>query len=186
MGRRRILSLEDSNGTKSLIILFLKSQLLITFKIFTLIMSLRPFTTNVSFPMMFDNAGETLSRYPNENEIKQALFSMNRAKAHGPDGYIALFYQNQWSNVKDSLISFITNCFNNLALIDTVNGVLISFIPEATISENITQFRPIRLCNVNYKILTKIPVQRIQPFMSNLIGQEQAIFAMGGKSRIIL
>lgn len=104
---------------------------------------------------------------------------MNGVKAPGPNGFIALFYRNQWFNIKDSLHSFVTNCFNGSLPIAAVNGTLISLIPNVPHSETITQFRPINLCNVNYKILTKILVQRIQPFVSKLIGEEQASFVPG-------
>lgn len=43
----------------------------------------------------------------------------------------------------------------------------------------ITQFRPIGLCNVVYKILSKIIVSRIQPLLPNLVGTEQASFVPG-------
>lgn len=38
------------------------------------------------------------------------------------------------------------------------------------------QFRPIRLCNVNYKVLTKIIVQQIQPLLPKIVREEQSSF----------
>jgi len=41
------------------------------------------------------------------------------------------------------------------------------------------QFRPIRLCNVSYKILTKALVQRIRPLLDSLINPMQGAFIPG-------
>lgn len=38
------------------------------------------------------------------------------------------------------------------------------------------QFRPIGLCNVNYKILSKILVNRIKPYLNKLVGKEHVSF----------
>lgn len=37
-------------------------------------------------------------------------------------------------------------------------------------------FRPIGLCNTQYKIITKIIANRIKPFLQSLIGETQASF----------
>lgn len=106
---------------------------------------------------------------------------MDRVKASGPDGYIALFffYQNQWSNVKDSLLRFISNCFNGSLPVQVVNGTLLSLILKVANPVNITQYHPIGLCYVNYNILTKVIVQRMQAYMLDLIGEEQSSFVLG-------
>lgn len=156
MGRHQILALLDSNGTMIFNLSLLKLLTTNFFKaLYTKDMDLESLTN------VFKNETNFLSRYPDENELKQFLFSMNGIKAHIPNGYIALFYQNQWSNIKDSLLSFIINFFNDPLLMAIVNGTLISLIPKVPSLKNVTQFRPIILCNVNCKILSKILVQRI-------------------------
>lgn len=119
------------------------------------------FVTNSYFPSVFGEGATILTLTPTETKIWQALFSMNGLKAPGPDGFSALFYQNQWSTVKGSLISFFSRHFTKESSINVVNEALISLIPKTPYPENITQFRPTSLCNVNYKIFTKILVQRI-------------------------
>ncbi|KAK3230980.1 hypothetical protein Dsin_002861 [Dipteronia sinensis] len=44
---------------------------------------------------------------------------------------------------------------------------------------NMTQFRPISLCNTTYKILSKIIVQRIIPLLPNLVSPSQVAFVPG-------
>ena len=42
-----------------------------------------------------------------------------------------------------------------------------------------SQFRPISLCNVTYKIISKILVNRLKPLMDNLITPFQNAFIQG-------
>ena len=42
--------------------------------------------------------------------------------------------------------------------------------------ENITQFRPISLCNTLYKLLSRILVQRLKPYIAEIINPCQAGF----------
>lgn len=120
-------------------------------------------------------------KIPIEDDVKKALFSISGVKSPSSDGYIALFYQNQWPNIKDSLLLFISNCFDGSLLVEAVNNTLLSLILKVANPANITQFRPIGLCNVNYKILTKIIVHRIQAYILDLIGEEQLSFVPGRK-----
>lgn len=62
---------------------------------------------------------------------------------------------------------------------ESVNQTNISLIPKVTTPDYISQFKPIGLCNVNYKILTKLLVQRIQPFMNKIVRPEQSSFVLG-------
>lgn len=57
-----------------------------------------------------------------------------------------------------------------------MNQTHITLIPKIKNPEYITQFRAIWLCNVNYKVFSKILVQRIKPFMPSLVGEEQSSF----------
>lgn len=43
--------------------------------------------------------------------------------------------------------------------------------------EVVSQFRPINLCTVPCKILTKVTVNRLKPIMSKIIGPNQTSFA---------
>lgn len=57
-----------------------------------------------------------------------------------------------------------------------VNRTMISLISKVSSPERISQFRPIGLCNVCYKIMSKIIVHRIRLLLEDLIGEEQASF----------
>lgn len=53
-------------------------------------------------------------------------------------------------------------------------------IPKVKSPEHISQFRPIGLCTVLYKILTKTIVNRLCPLMEKVTRQNQSSFIPGG------
>lgn len=60
-----------------------------------------------------------------------------------------------------------------------MNENLISLIPKMDSSETMSQFRPIALCNVVVKLITKITANQIKPLMLKLVGEEQASYVPG-------
>lgn len=61
----------------------------------------------------------------------------------------------------------------------TISQTLICLIPKVEVPNVISQFRPISLCNVLYKILTKVLVNRLRPLLSAYIGPYQSAFLPG-------
>ncbi|MCI54590.1 retrotransposon protein putative unclassified, partial [Trifolium medium] len=55
--------------------------------------------TDISFPRLSDDEVQQISVEIDEEEIKQAVFSMSPWKASGPDGFPAGFYQKSWNVV---------------------------------------------------------------------------------------
>ena len=77
------------------------------------------------------------------------------------------------------MCSFIKNYFKEESFPSEFNNCFITLIPKVDNPETIKQFRPITLCNVSYKILTKVLVNRIRPLLGKLIGPFQSSFLPG-------
>ncbi|KAL5832959.1 hypothetical protein ACOSQ3_016633 [Xanthoceras sorbifolium] len=112
-------------------------------------------------------------------EIRSALFGMFPIKAPGPDGMPALFFQKHWSILGVSVTSLCLRILNDEAQIDDLNRTLITLIPKVSQSICMSDFRPISLCNVLYKIVAKTLANRLRGVLSDVISESQSAFIPG-------
>lgn len=64
-------------------------------------------------------------------------------------------------------------------LIPGMNEAIICLIPKGDAPESLNQFRPISLCNVLLKIVSKIIANRLKPIMTKLTNRFQSSFIPG-------
>jgi len=114
-----------------------------------------------------------------EWEIKLALFAMHPEKAPGPDGMTALFYQKFWDIVKEDLTLMVNKFLFEGTMANGLNDTNICLIPKVTKPNAMTQFRPISLCNVSYKIISKVLCLRLKKVLPGLISETQSAFVAG-------
>lgn len=88
-----------------------------------------------------------------EEDVRRAVFSIGDFKAPGPDGLHAAFYKRFWSMLKDDLVKEVLEAINSRKIPEGWNSTTIVLIPKVENPTNVTQFRPISLCNVVYKII---------------------------------
>ena len=112
---------------------------------------------------------ETLSREFSAEEIKAALFQMGPTKALGPDGMNALFYQKFWHIVGNDVIAAVLDFLNFGIMLPKISYSHIVLIPKIKSLERITNYRPITLCNVIYKIISKVLADRLKLILPKLI-----------------
>ncbi|XP_048620311.1 uncharacterized protein LOC106408459 [Brassica napus] len=112
-------------------------------------------------------------------EVKLALFAMHPEKAPGPDGMTALFYQKFWDIVKEDLTLMVNKFLFEGVMASGLNDTNICLIPKVTKPNAMAQFRPISLCNVSYKIISKVLCQRLKKVLPGLISETQSSFVAG-------
>lgn len=61
----------------------------------------------------------------------------------------------------------------------SLNSTFITLIPKVDVPDSPKQFRPIGLCNVTYKIITKVIVNRLKTIFPKLISPTQASYVPG-------
>lgn len=112
-------------------------------------------------------------------ELRVALFQMKPWKAPTIVGFQAGFYQVCWEATKQALFDMVTAAFAQGNLPPDLNETLLALIPKVYSPEYVKQFRPISLCCVAYKLITKIIVNRIRPLLKYLVGPMQVSFVPG-------
>lgn len=106
---------------------------------------------------------------PDEAEILHAVRSIGASKAPGPDGITALFYQTYWSIVKHDVVATVQHFFASGYLLRSLNHTNIVLIPKKDNPTLASRYRPISLCNVLYKFISKILATRLKAFLPQLI-----------------
>lgn len=102
-------------------------------------------------------------------EIRSTIFSITPLKAPGTDGLHAIFYQSQWDIVGPSFCRFIKDIFSCGKVLEEINTTLLVLVPKNDNPTSLKMFRPISLCTVAYKTVTKIIASRLQMLLSQLI-----------------
>jgi hypothetical protein len=97
-----------------------------------------------------------------EREVKEALFQMFPTKAPGPDGFPAHFFQRHWDLCGEEVTSVVLRILKGEDNPDVINDTLIVLIPMVAGAEELGQYRPISLCNVIYKIVSKVVANRMK------------------------
>ncbi|KAL0298111.1 UNVERIFIED_CONTAM: putative ribonuclease H protein [Sesamum angustifolium] len=100
-------------------------------------------------------------------------------KAPGPDGYSSGFYKAAWPVIGEEIIKAILEFFTTGRLLKQVNTTILALIPKVRAPSTVSDFRPISCCNVLYKVITKIIVQRLRLVLDKLISPSQNAFVPG-------
>ena len=114
-----------------------------------------------------------------EKEISDALFQIGPLKAPGPDGFPARFIQRNWELLKEDVVSAVQAFFGEGVMPDGVNETAIVLIPKKNNPEELKDFRPISLCNVVFKIISKCLVNRLRPLLDDIISPMHSAFIPG-------
>lgn len=114
-----------------------------------------------------------------EEVISDALFHIGPLKAPGPDGFPAWFYQRNWDTMKKEIVAVVQQFFREGAMPAGVNETCIVMIPKVAQPESMKDFRPISLCNMLYKIVSKCLVNRLCPLLDEIISENQSAFVPG-------
>lgn len=114
-----------------------------------------------------------------KDEVRKALNSMKSLKSPCPDGFQPFLFKKFWEVVGDDVWRLVHNAFIRGWFDDRVGETLIALIPKINQPTSIKQFRPISLCNVTYKFITKVLVNRLRPFLSDIVGHLQSSFIPG-------
>ncbi|XP_060960654.1 uncharacterized protein LOC133031222 [Cannabis sativa] len=122
---------------------------------------------------------EDLLQQVTSEEVKNALFQMHLDKAPGPDGMGLGFFQKHWDIIGADIVGLVTNFFNTGELPRDLNTTNLVLIPKKKNFLSMNNLRPIALCNVLYKIVSKVLANRMRGIIDKIISTTQSAFIPG-------
>lgn len=130
-------------------------------------------------PCITEKQNELLIQPPTNEEIRIATFAIHPDKAPGPDGFSAAFFQANWEVTGPAVTREIQDVFSTGSLAMTVNHTYVRLIPKNLEAKRAEDFRPIALCNIYYKIISKLLSLRLQKVLNFIISENQSAFIPG-------
>lgn len=104
---------------------------------------------------------------PSTEEVRSVVFSFVCNKAPGPDNFPMFFFQKIWSIISKDVVN-VTIFFGFQNLLKELNGTFLVLILKIPGTSTFNEFRPINLCNLIYKIFSKVLSMRLQRFFLRL------------------
>ena len=109
-------------------------------------------------------------------EVKKAISWIASGRAPGPDGLGSEFYKKFNDELSNQLASVYNECIEKEALPECMSNATIHLLFKKGDPQNLGNWRPISLLNVDYKILAKIINDRMKTCMPDLIHMDQKGF----------
>ncbi len=106
-------------------------------------------------------------------ECWEAIRAMENNKSPGCDGFPAEFYKLYFHLFGDVFVKIINNNKGSLSFTQRV-GLITLLCKDPLHADELGNWRPISLLNVDYKIISKSMVNRLKTVAHNIIGPEQS------------
>lgn len=104
-----------------------------------------------------------------ENETKRALKGMGSWKAPGPNGYQLGFLKKTWEATGQDVHKFVQGVLNGDDVSEEDTEAILVLVPKATKPSLLKNFRPVSLCNIRIKLVTKVLANKLKLLLKELI-----------------
>ncbi|KAM2567066.1 hypothetical protein TB1_009491 [Malus domestica] len=135
-------------------------------------------TECVEAQILSENA-QRLMQTITEEEVRLSMFQIPTDKAPGPDGFTGSFYHELWDVVGRDIFAMVQAFWVSEKMLRKLNHTHLVLIPKVPSPRNMSQLRPISLCNVGYKVIAKILSNRMKNVLPHLISANQSAFIAG-------
>lgn len=114
--------------------------------------------------MIIEDMNIMLNAAYTRDEIAVALKQMDPLKAPGPNGLPPIFFQHYWGVIGDDVMEGVISCLTTGNIPAGINQTYISLIPKVKCLTRVSVFWPISLCNIIYKLVSKVLANRLKIF----------------------
>jgi hypothetical protein len=114
-----------------------------------------------------------------QEEVDQALRDTPVGKSLGPDHFTANFFHHYWDMIREEVWEIIEDSRRSRQVLPSLNATFLALIPKENKVTTLNHFRPVALCNVIYKLLTKVIAKCLKIIIPFIISQEQSGYMEG-------
>lgn len=132
-----------------------------------------------NFPRIPDFIGPSLDSIPSDQEIQKSLMVLGPHKAARPDGFNAFLLQQQWDFFGPLVTLEVQNFFITGTMQSEIAKSNLILIPKVKDPSQVGDYRPISMCNVIYKVISRILTNRLKPYIAGCISSSQSAFVPG-------
>jgi hypothetical protein len=132
------------------------------------------------YPKMLDEneAGE-LYKPVTLLELEAILKLFKKEKSPGPDGWSVELYLHFFDLMGEDLLALVEETRTSGRITGSINSTFIALIPKSNKPQQFRDYKPISLCNLVYKVISKVIANRIKPILSRSLSEEQLGFLEG-------
>jgi hypothetical protein len=112
-------------------------------------------------------------------ELKAVLEHFKKERSPGPDGWTSEFFIFFFDLVGDDLLQMVEDSRKKGKIYGSLNSTFLALIPKENNSASFNDYRPISLCNLIYKVISKVLANRIKPILERCLSAEQLGFLKG-------
>jgi exonuclease III len=146
------------------------------------------FLEGLEMPKLSEQEAQECEGQVTEDEATGALKDMSNGSAPGSDGLTVEFYKFFWSKIKHCVVNGYNESFTSGLLSYTQNQGVITLIHKGNDldRELLTNWRPITLTNIDYKILAKVLAKRLGGVIDKLVAHDQVGYIRGRNIATVL
>ena len=111
------------------------------------------------------------------SKVRLTLDQMTPLTAPRPDGMSPIFYKSFWNIVGRNVTSVVLNALNSSVVPKSLNSTFIALIPKVKQPKRVADFHSISLCNVVYKLISKVLVETQSAFLSGRLILDNVLMA---------
>nr|DAD38904.1 TPA_asm: hypothetical protein HUJ06_013226 [Nelumbo nucifera] len=128
---------------------------------------------------VLDSENEKLLSPFSFEEFKESVFQMHPNKSLSPDGLNPAFYQKFRPLIGKDIFQAAVSWLSRKEFPVLLNDTTIVLILKCESPKTMKDLRPISLCNVLYKIISKVLANRLKVLLPNIISNAQFAFMLG-------
>eukprot|EP00253_Pinus_taeda_P025653 PITA_25653 len=113
------------------------------------------------------------------NEVDLAVKNLKSGKAPGLDGFTSDFFHHFWDLIQIEVWQLVEESRALRWMYPGLNATFLALIPKTADANKPKKYRPIALCNITYKIVSKVIANRLKPLLPLLISPEQSGYVEG-------